>query len=45
MEGYNPTDLRGKDAMEVLRLCVERVPAPLSVDLNRDEGPRLGPAR
>jgi len=45
MEGYNPADLRGKDAMEVLKLCVERVPAPLSVDLNRSEGPRLGPSR
>lgn len=43
MEGYNPADLRGKDAMEVLRLCVERVPAPLSVDLT--QGPRLGPSR
>ena len=39
MEGYDPKALRGQEAMEVLRLAVERVPAALSVDLGRAMGP------
>ncbi len=39
MEGYDPTALRGQEAMEVLRLAVDRVPAALSVDVGRPMGP------